>query len=302
MLALAKDRKRKGCTTPRQNHLDAVDRPLASAKGTHMTSHKIPFRTFAGQHLARARELLANDQLLAATCLEVRMALECLAYESLQSFPDRETRELILSKRWQPAKILQELMKFDETVEVDRSVTITPKSTGIPKKLGTDKRLKISWISARYSALGRFVHTPTIHDHREGTTPEKTTIVAKINEIIPEIEGVLSSQIWNTHINEHMTWRCRCGYLLKVRAADVEAKKLVICAGCDDHFLPLESPEGWRLADAHKWFNCTHCGKRQSTLCCNWQAGSLIACKHCAGEIQLVPSLEQKGTTPARRD
>lgn len=267
-----------------------------------MTSHKIPFRTFAKQHLDRARELLSDDKLLAATCLEVRMALECLVYESLQSFPDIETRELILSKRWQPAKVLRELMKFDETVEADRCVTITPKRTGIPETLGTDKRLKISWISARYSALGRFVHTPTILDHIDGTTPEDGTIAAKIKEIIPEIEGVLSSRIWNTHINQHMTMRCRCGFLLKVRAADVVAKKLVICASCDDHFLPLERPEGWRFAVAHKWFKCTHCGKRQSTLCRNWQAGSHITCKHCTGEIQLVRGLEQKGTPPAQRD
>ena len=230
------------------------------------------------------------------------MALECLAYESLQSFPDAETRKLILSKRWQPAKILQELMKFDETIEVDRSVTITPKSTGIPVKLGTDKRLKVSWISAHYSALGKFVHTPTICDHREGVTPTEATIAAKINEIIPEIESVLSSRIWNTHVNNHMTWRCRCGYLLKVRAADVEAKRLVICQSCDDHFLPLESSEGWRLADAHKWFNCTHCGKRQSTLSRYWQSGSRITCKHCAGGILLVPGLEQKGAPPTQRD
>jgi DNA-directed RNA polymerase subunit RPC12/RpoP len=267
-----------------------------------MTSQKIPFRTFAKQHLDRARELFSNDKLLAATCLEVRMALECLVYESLQSFPDSETRELILSKRWQPAKILQELMMFDETVGLDRSVTITPQSTGVPIKLGTDTRLKISWISARYSALGRFVHTPTILDHRDGTTPEEGTIAAKINEIIPEIEGVLSSLIWNTHINHHTTWRCRCGFLLKVRASDVEAKKLVICASCDGHFLPLKRPEGWRLEDAHKSFKCTHCGKKQSTLWRNWRAGSHITCEHCTEEIHLVHGLEQKGTPPAQRD
>lgn len=267
-----------------------------------MTSAKIPFRTFAKQHLDRSRELLSDDKLLAATCLEVRMALECLAYESLQSFPDRETRELILSKRWQPAQILQELMVFDETMEIDRSITITPESTGVQIKLGTDKRLKISWIRTRYSALGRFVHTPTIHDHRDGTTEDETTIAAKISEIIPEIENVLSSKIWNTHINEHMTWRCRCGFLLKVRAAHVEAKKLVICPSCDGHFLPLGGPEKWRLADAHKWFNCIHCGKRQSTLCRNWQAGSQIICKNCDGPIKLVPGLEQKKEVRSERD
>jgi hypothetical protein len=268
------------------------------------TSSKIPFRTFAKKHLDQAREFqqLSDDKLLAAACLEVRMALECLAYDTLQSFPDTETRDLILSQRWQPAKILQKLMKFDETIEFDRSVSITPQNSATPKKIGTDSRLKVSWISANYSALGKFVHTPTIYDHREGASPTNATIAAKINEIIPEIESVLSSQIWNSHINEHMTWRCRCGFLLKVRAADVEGKKLVICASCGDHFLPMESPKGWRLAVAHKWFNCTHCDKRQTTLCRNWQSGSHLCCKYCAGEILLVPGLEQKKILPTRRD
>ena len=197
-------------------------------------TNKIDFRQHAREHFKVASKRLDDgDEDLLAAALRLRMAIECLAYELLQSFEDEFAR----IQTWQPRKLIQELKEIDPWIENDRTISIRVKD-GLgehaeeTQSLGTDKRLSASWIKKNWNALGSYLHEPTIKQYRDNNLYEPQNLREKIIAIAREVERILDSQLFAVNINEHFTVTCECGHTIKRRKHVIECDRRLVCAGC----------------------------------------------------------------------
>lgn len=226
---------------------------------------KINFRRRAREHFKAATELMdANhDDALLSAALRMRMSIECLAYELLQTFKEEVDDDAM--DTWQPGRLIHELKEIDSSIESDRSlsieVTIVPgKPAKEMRSLGTDVRLSASWISKSWHALGSHLHEPTIKQHREGKVFEAEKVRRKIATIADEIERVLSATLFATNINLHLTVPCECGFVMKRREALLRRDGKVICANCKTVWDAQETEEkNWRFLKLFHKFPCPTC-------------------------------------------
>lgn len=123
---------------------------------TQILVKKIHFRQQAKRHrdVARAYLELGDDDLMYASALRLRMAIECLAYELLQALGDEVSQNVM--ETWQPNKLIKELKHIDASVDQDVSIRIgIEKTPGQPaeemKDLGTDVRFSATWISKQWN-------------------------------------------------------------------------------------------------------------------------------------------------------
>lgn len=137
------------------------------------------------------------------------MAIECLAYELLQSHQDEVDYGTM--ETWQPGRLIKELKEIDSGIESDRSISIGVEDfPGEPAEkmllLGTDGRLTASWINKHWNALGSYLHEPTIKQHNNGKVFNADSARAKIATISGEIDRVLASTLFATNITVKSQW------------------------------------------------------------------------------------------------
>src|SRR5437868_10079330 len=106
---------------------------------------KHDFRHRARKHVKNAKELLAQAGENAAryACLECRMAIEALTYQTLEAYLSEVPNSVMA--QWTPKKVMDELLEVDP--RADKSVTLfagIEETPGIASKdmkyIGQDKR------------------------------------------------------------------------------------------------------------------------------------------------------------------
>lgn len=118
------------------------------------------FRALARAHHAAAGELLAggDDAQLRHACLELRMALECLAYDLLKLYRD-DVEDKVL-EMWQAGAILDALREIDPGVERPIELKIAGEDGDYDQPLlaWREERLDGRWARKAYHSLGHFLH------------------------------------------------------------------------------------------------------------------------------------------------
>lgn len=256
----------------------------------HRLGKKIQFRWQAKRHRDVAREYLesGDDELLYASALRLRMAIECLAYELLQALGDEVSQEIMAT--WQPSKLIKELKQIDASVDRDVSIRFGIQEVpGQPAKemndLGTDARLSAKWISRQWNTLGQFLHVPTIEQNHDGKELDAPKIRGKIQEIFPEIDRVLSSKIFATNIKATITVTCDCGFEIKRRESLLEKELQVTCASCGAIFGAEEKDHQWVFFHLHHNYTCPNCQKRNSFLAKELKDGVEFTCDSCGALV-----------------
>jgi len=148
----------------------------------------LPYRARAREHFAAARESLAvgGPHPALAACLFLRMAIEALAYELLETYQSEV--DFAAMRMWQPGKLIKEPVEIDGAA--DRTVTLTAfDGDGREILSGTERRLAAGWIARSHNALGSFLHEPTIRQVEDGRAPEEAAIRAKAEAIATEVGG-----------------------------------------------------------------------------------------------------------------
>jgi len=116
-------------------------------------------------HLGRARELLESRESkhLRYACLELRCALERIAYQKLKLRLDRVSIDEIA--RWQPKQAMERLMELvDEHLDKDATFRMAPEdSNGTAKDdafttMGTVAGIKPRDIGKHWQKLGSYLH------------------------------------------------------------------------------------------------------------------------------------------------
>ena len=264
--------------------------------------NKINFRQRAREHFQAAAKLMetGDDSLLPPVALRLRMAIECLAYELLQSHQDEVDDGTM--ETWQPGRLIKELKEIDSGIESDRSISIGVEDVpGEPARkmlsLGTDGRLTASWISKHWNALGSHLHEPTIKQHNDGKVFNAVSARAKICNISGEIDRVLASTLFATNIKVKISVNCECGFTIHRREELLKRDGQVVCARCKTIWGAEESGKEWRFVKLYHDFRCPKCNEKNKFPAKELNDQSAFTCSECGAGVVLILDWCARGTS-----
>ncbi len=178
------------------------------------------FREFARQHVGAAKRLmLGTDDELRYACLELRLAIEALAYDTLQSYSEDVDDAVNLAYReWQPSKVLKALCDYDPIA--DRALRIELWEVGSdenPKRerpmfTGVDDRFTAEWAEKAHRSMSSFLHQRTISQIRRGKYIDRIVMLREAKRVIGRLEAILASPIHGTRSSLRFGYSCPdCG-------------------------------------------------------------------------------------------
>ncbi len=260
-------------------------------------SQHINFRHIAAARLARAKNELqsADDERLRFAALELRMAIEGVTYDRAMAYK----AEIPPSEfgTWQPKKLLQVLLDIDPHADQTSSFRFREETAlGAPAKhwqsLGTDTVFNIKSIRAHYDALGSFLHLPSIKQIEAGQIPDTTKLRKRCDAIVEELDGVLTSPVYNVTLGSFATLAClRCEKPIRKRipieATTVQARCLECGASYEVVRAETSGQVEWLTQTAD--FNCR--GEGCTTVIQVWRdqvaPGTLFKCPTCTTEYRI---------------
>jgi hypothetical protein len=130
------------------------------------------YRNAAYDALTRAKqEIDSDDYRLKYAALELRIALESLAYEHARLYQEEIAIEKLST--WQPRQLFKLLLEFDPYADKSSSLSIgLQEEQGVPAKmmtpLGTERVLGLGEIKKYYDQLGSYLHAPTLDQASRG--------------------------------------------------------------------------------------------------------------------------------------
>lgn len=184
-----------------------------------------------------AEELLRGEgQQLVYACLELRLAIEAIVYETLQAYEKNLSPEVAEAhQHWQPNKVLELLYAHDPLVDTSLRVQIREVGEdgapvdGSPLFDGIDQRLTVNWVEKAHRSLGSFVHQRTISQLKKGKAIDETKLRTEANRICIGIKEVLRSEVYGIQITSEA-----CGSDLAATMASLILEEFVDvkCEAC----------------------------------------------------------------------
>jgi hypothetical protein len=251
------------------------------------------FRWRAREHLEAARQLFASNDIaqLRYACLELRMCIEALAYDRLQAHL-KEVSHAIM-KKWTPRKVMEELLAADPSADKSSAIYFgLEEEYGVPAKqihfLGVDNMFTMKWANAAHNALGSFLHVPTLAQVEQKKEPSEETIRKKIYELIPELDQIFSSTVFNVNFGEFHTLTCECGFEIARRKEVVRDPKGVICASCGAIYDYAEGDDGSGRFQMRKInYDCFICRTKIYVKRHQIRSGRIINCAACGAKSKV---------------
>jgi hypothetical protein len=128
--------------------------------------------------------MLGVDDELRYACLELRLAIEALAYDTLQSYSEDVDDAVDLAHReWQPSKVLKALCGCDPIaglalrIEVREVGSDGNAEAGPPMFTGVDDRFDAEWAEKAHRSMGSFLHQRTISQIRRGQQLDRIVLL-----------------------------------------------------------------------------------------------------------------------------
>lgn len=174
----------------------------------------VNFRSRARDALARAKGHLASDAPDRAryAALDLRLALEAVAYETAQSYADELPESAY--ETWQPPALVDALLEVNP--HADRSVTLRIREEGAGDgapwlDLGEDRRTPVKLLTKFYHSLGSLLHVPTLAQMRQGKNYDEQKAAKRCNDVAEELELVLASPVFAVNLRNLVNFECtRC--------------------------------------------------------------------------------------------
>lgn len=169
----------------------------------------IDYRATAREALDRARRELATGDMIRVSyaALEIRNALEAVAYERALSYEDRLPAQY---KKWTPRALLEYLEELDPEAERQTS----QRGQGLTDGIVTWAKLK-----AKYEILDSYLHfAPTTQNADAGTWGDARNLRSCCELCVDSLEKVLSSDFWGLQFGVFADGKCaRCGETIMKR-------------------------------------------------------------------------------------
>lgn len=187
--------------------------------------NKVNFRQRARDAIARAKaELDSSEQhCYRFAALELRMAIEAVTYERAQAYQAELPSNVY--RTWQPKKLMQQLLDLEPMADQGSSIAFGIEqpaggAASTMQHLGTEKVFGMKDIKKFYDALGSFLHTPTLQQMEERGDTDFSKLRTKCEEIIPLLDGVVSSRVFNVNFGGFSSIECmnpNCGKPIRRR-------------------------------------------------------------------------------------
>jgi len=166
-----------------------------------MQPELIPFRDFARTHVAAARKLLeGGGPQHRYACLEIRLAIEALAYAVLQNYSEDDSPDVHAAQAdWQPNKVLEALLNYDPMADMSiRVVMRTVAPGGDPGEIAidaVDQRFTADWAAKAHRSMGSFLHQRTIREVRRGKQLDETVLRREAERVLGTLCSILNSSV-----------------------------------------------------------------------------------------------------------
>ncbi len=188
-------------------------------------------------HIQRAQDHLGSNDpdRLAYACLELRYALERVAYQKLQLRLDKITIEEIGA--WQPRRAMDRLMELvDEHLTKDSTLRVaresepgTPATDGFVT-VGQTKGVSPREIGKHWQKLGSFLHIrmPT-KKGQHSPKPDEAALRTYLKEVIEYVEAATSTG-FDAHFSETVTFACgKCDQSIVRNSVLLKEETVVQC-------------------------------------------------------------------------
>jgi len=196
-----------------------------------MSQSKIDYMTGVRESHDKAKSLLENptEQNIKYVALELRMCIEGVVYNDVQSYPEGSLPSEALTK-WQPNKLVSHMLSIDlnymdnaalilapqgELIDVDGKLNkeaMTASNTKFPEGWGKFRQanFKKKITHKMYHALGNILHVPTIKQMQNGVRLEKR--IKTCQEVLESVEERLNATLGNVALWQSLSHECvDCG-------------------------------------------------------------------------------------------
>lgn len=255
-------------------------------------------RQEARECLARAKALLAQNKIASTrhACLELRQAIEYLAYQQLEAYLDEAPDDAM--RKWTPREVIAQMLEVDTTA--DKSSTIAVGIEEVPgepskdmKILGEDRRFTLKWANRSHNALGHFLHAPTLHQFETGDVLDPGKMREKADEIAAVIEHTLATTIYNVNFGNFYHIDCRCGRTFKRRAGSFTSQTGIVCPDVNCRTIwDVVSEDGTevQLKPRQMEYECQGCNEKRYIPSQRIKPGEVIVCD-CGAKAEIALTL-----------
>lgn len=241
----------------------------------------------ARQCLERARGLLNQQEPSAVryACLELRQAIEYLAYQQLEAYLQEVPDDAM--RKWTPRDVIAQMLEVDPNADKSSMIAVGIEEVpGEPsndmKPLGEDRRFSLKWANKSHNALGNFLHAPTLHQIETDSVPDDAKMRGKAEEVAGVIEHTLATPIYNVNFGQFYEIDCVCGRQFKRREGSFKAAEGIVCPNTECRAIwDVVSEEGTSVAFQRRRqaYVCHHCKETSYVDSQRLKPGLVIRCE-----------------------
>jgi len=247
----------------------------------------VNFRQMAHDALARAKAEMASDidSRLPYAALELRKSMEALIYDRAQDYAEELPPSL--HALWQPNKLLDLLIQLEPDLNqnLEFSISAVPYVEGVEPEwisLGSQKVLTLKTLKEHYSALGSFLHMPTLRQLNAGQGQDFAKLRKRSTLLVELISEVLASKLHKLKLNFHLKQQCTyCNVLIvqlmRFNGADVHGT----CECGNEYGITQTGPTSFNWEFKTFQHRCTVCGVEGSYLRPAAKIGQKLKCGSC---------------------
>ena len=225
------------------------------------------FRT--DSHVERANVLIEQGGVasLRYACLELRLAIERIAYQKLQlRLSDVGTRDIA---GWQPKRVLDTLMELaDPDLDSDYALSMGQREGGGDPEtdtftlIGRNKGINPKDIGKHWQKLGHFPHMPMPQKKGEHPTdPQPAKLTRVLKEALAYIEEATSTR-FDSHFSEKVSFNCgACEQLIVRNIKLLREGDIVQCQNtqCDLSYIAHKEDDAFRFEPYYLRLKCEKC-------------------------------------------
>lgn len=222
-------------------------------------------------NIQRAREHIesGNRERLSYACLELRYALERIAYQKLQLRLDKITIEEIAA--WQPQRAMDRLMELvDEHLERDATISMAPEDEQGKTlqdefvTLGQTKGISPRELGKHWQKLSSYLHIRMPKKKGEmSRPPDDTTLRPYLKEVVDYVEEITKTR-FDFHFASNVTFECgKCGQKIVRNKSLLKEKTIVQCQNpnCDDSYITHIIDGEFEFESYQISLDCRNCGE-----------------------------------------
>lgn len=223
-------------------------------------------------HLERARRFLDSGDRddLRSACLELRFALERVAYQKLQLRLDKISfREI---GAWQPRRVMDRLMDLvDNRLTRDSELRIASDDSDAKDTerefltLGVNKGVNPKNLGKYWHKLGSYLHVSVPKKKGERPQePDELELREFLDSVFQYVENITNTQ-FDVHFSQNVTFSCKkCGQSIVRNSEILNEGDVVQCQNdnCNASYIAHETDGNFTFERYQLYFECKNCDER----------------------------------------